>query len=98
MSDVFEPVPKPADYQPAAGMETINEVIADVPMIVKESKAGYKTSEFWLTIAISAFTLLNGIPMPEKYEGFVIAAMGGLYALSRGLAKKGIAHIEVPEA
>jgi hypothetical protein len=78
----------------------IDEVIAAIPTVVKESKAGYKTTEFWVTIAISGLTVLGGIPMPDKYNGLVVAALGAAYALSRGIAKKGIPAIEpvVPEA
>lgn len=72
----------------------ITEVVSEIPAVVKESKEGYKTTEFWVAIVISLLTVLNGIPMPEKYEGFVVAALGAAYAISRGIAKKGVAHVE----
>jgi hypothetical protein len=82
----------------AADTDAINDVIGTLPAVVEESKKGYKTSEFWLAIATSVLVLLNGIPMPEQYEGFVIAALGAVYALSRGIAKKGVPHVEVAKA
>lgn len=73
--------------------DDLNEIIERVPAAVEETRAGYKTTEFWLTIATSALVVLNGIPMPEKFEGFVVAALGAVYALSRGIAKKGVPNI-----
>lgn len=78
--------------------DAINDVIGSLPAVVEESKKGFKTTEFWLAIATSVLVLLNGIPMPEQYEGFVIAALGAVYALSRGIAKKGVPHVEVQKA
>lgn len=80
--------------QEVPGGSAVTEVISEIPTVVKESKEGYKTTEFWVAVVISLLTVLNGIPMPEKYEGFVVAALGAAYALSRGVAKKGVAHIE----
>jgi hypothetical protein len=62
--------------------------------LVTESKKGYKTTEFWVTVAVALLTLLNGIPLPEKYEGAVIAGLAGVYALSRGFAKQGVPVVE----
>jgi hypothetical protein len=70
------------------------DVIAHVPAVIEETRKGYKTTEFWLVIVISVLTTLNGIPMPDKYEGFVVAALGVAYALSRGIAKKGVPAVE----
>lgn len=81
-----------------ADTDAIEDVIATFPAVIEESKKGYKTTEFWLAVATSVLVLLNGIPMPEQYEGFVIAALGAVYALSRGIAKKGVPHVEVDKA
>ncbi|MBA3240076.1 MAG: hypothetical protein H0T60_02525 [Acidobacteria bacterium] len=70
------------------------ELISAIPAVVSESKKGWRTTEFWLVVGVSVLTVLNGIPLPEKYEGAVVAALGGLYALSRGLAKQGTPVIE----
>ncbi len=59
-----------------------------------ENKKGYKTTEFWLTTLGSILTLLNqsgaiGTPLPLEP---IMAILGSIsaYALSRGVAKKGI--------
>lgn len=72
----------------------ITGTVESVPEIIKESKAGYRTTEFWLTILASLLVLFDGIPLPEKYEGAVSAALVAVYALSRGLAKQGVPDIE----
>jgi len=52
-------------------------------------KPGYKTTEFYITIATQLGSLIAGIQggLPPKYAGIVagIAAIG--YQVSRGLAK-----------
>lgn len=78
----------------ATDTNAVTAVIADVPEVVKESKAGYKTTEFWVTVVTAILVVLNGIPLPEKYEGAVVAALGAVYALSRGIAKKGVPVVE----
>jgi hypothetical protein len=83
---------KPTNVDP----EALAELIAAGPTIIKESKAGYKTTEFWVTLLGSLAVVLNGVPVPEKYEGIVIAVFGAAYILSRGVAKKGIPSIEAP--
>lgn len=81
-----------------ADTDAINDVIGSLPAVVEESKKGYKTTEFWLAVGISVLTVLDGIPLPEKYEGVVVAALGAIYAISRGVAKKGVPHVEVERA
>lgn len=70
--------------------EALLEVL---PYVVEETKKGYKTSEFWVAIVLTALTVLDGIPLPEKYEGVVAGAIGVAYTLSRGLAKKGVPNV-----
>ena len=65
--------------------------------IVKETKTGYKTTEFWVAIAVSLLTVVDGIPMPEKYEAIVVGAITAVYIISRGVAKQGIPDIEAPK-
>ena len=74
----------------------VDDLVQSLPAVVKETKAGYKTTEFWIAVAGSALTVLNGIPLPEKYEGVVVAVFGAAYILSRGIAKKGVPAIEAP--
>lgn len=66
--------------------------------IIKESKSGYKTTEFWVSIAVALLTVLDGIPLPEKFEGVVVGAIGAVYVISRGIAKQGVPAVEVGEA
>ena len=89
MSDQFVPTP---DDQRLADEE--RGALDAVTVLVKESKAGYKTTEFWTMVVGSVLVNLNAIPLPEKYEGFVTAGLMGLYALSRGLAKAGVPDVK----
>ena len=61
-------------------------------------KPGWKTTEFWIAVVVSACSLLWGADIldPEasgtanKVFGFVVAALSSLgYSVSRGMAKKG---------
>jgi hypothetical protein len=107
----FEPVPKPEDYAPGTAAdkavddvrvalddEAVKDVISDVAPLIKETKDGWKTTEFWLTLAGLAAVNLNGVVMtlPDKYQAIGSAVVIGLYALSRGAAKKGIPAVEAP--
>lgn len=65
-------------------------------LVVKESKAGYKTTEFWVGVVVALLTVLDGVPLPEKFEGGVVALIAVAYAISRGLAKNGVPHVEPP--
>jgi hypothetical protein len=72
----------------------IDELVEMLPTVVKESKAGWKTTEFWVTIGGSLLVFVNGIPMPEKLEPYFVGAVGVAYIISRGIAKKGVPVIE----
>jgi hypothetical protein len=65
--------------------------------IITESKKGYKTTEFWVSIVVGLLTVLDGIPLPEKFEGVVVGAIGLAYVLSRGFAKQGVPAVVVEE-
>lgn len=60
---------------------------------VEESKPGYKTTEFWVTLATALGLLVNVLPAPQSKEGLYAVIVTGLYALSRGLAKLGVPNI-----
>ncbi len=71
------------------------EELADLaPVVVRESKEGYKTTEFWVSVVTSLAVVFNGVPLPESKEGYVVAFIAGLYAVARGLAKKGVPAVE----
>lgn len=62
---------------------------------VKETKPGYKTTEFWLSTIAVLIGLAYGSGLvsegsqADKIVGFIAAALASLgYSVSRGLAKK----------
>lgn len=57
---------------------------------MKETKNGFKTSEFWLSLATTIAAIAAAIAdvLPAEKAGLVMAISNGLYAVSRGLAKK----------
>lgn len=63
-------------------------------VVVKETKAGYRTTEFWITVITSLAVAFDGIPAPESFEGFILAGLAGFYAISRGFAKKGVPAVD----
>lgn len=72
-----------------------HEVYADVLPIVKETKAGWKTTEFWLTVAGAVFVNV-GPAVPDKWQAILTAAMAAVYALARGVAKQGVPDVQEP--
>lgn len=64
-------------------------VVNVAPALVKEIKAGYKTTEFWLVAAGLVLTQLGAIHVPGKYGTTIQdSALIASYAVSRGLAKR----------
>lgn len=62
---------------------------------IKETKPGYKTTEFWLSAVATIISLAfaSGVisegSQIEKVVGFIAAALASLgYSVSRGIAKK----------
>lgn len=62
-----------------------------------EVKPGYKSTEFWVTVAVTLCSLLwgagvvdpEGASSADKVFGFICSAAAALgYTISRGLAKK----------
>lgn len=55
-------------------------------------KAGYKTTEFLLTVAVSVATLAAALAdaLTPRYAAFATSISIGSYAVSRGLAKLGV--------
>jgi hypothetical protein len=54
-------------------------------------KPGYKTTEFWVALLVIVGSTLSTLAgnLPDKYAALASSIAGGLYALSRGLAKVG---------
>lgn len=55
-----------------------------------ETKPGFKTSEFWLIIATNVAGILAAVggALPAEKAGMLLVISNGIYAISRGLAKK----------
>jgi len=53
-------------------------------------KPGIRTTEFWVTAIVIAGSALDALAgsLPDRYAGVAAAVASGLYALSRGLAKR----------
>lgn len=68
------------------------------PIVVratKETKAGYKTTEFWLTIIGVLFTQVGALDLPGKYGKTIqTVALVAAYILSRGIAKAGVPTVD----
>lgn len=84
----------PSEAEIAAATHAVDLVYADAPGVVKEAKAGYKTTEFWLTTVLAILTLLGTFPLPPKFEAVVAGALAAAYSISRGLAKAGVANVQ----
>lgn len=85
-----------SDQQAPAVAQGVEHARADVPAIIKETKAGYRTTEFWVAIVGLIIVNLNGLVMtlPDKYQAIATAAIAAFYAVSRGQAKSGIPAVE----
>lgn len=61
-----------------------------------ETKPGYLTTEFWLTILSGLYMVLNttGVlnQVNPKWSGIATAVIGAAYSISRGLAKQGVSY------
>jgi hypothetical protein len=61
-----------------------------------ESKPGYKTTEFWVTLVVSgtawiAHAAASGA-LPLRATAAIQTVLAVVYALSRGLAKQGVPY------
>ncbi len=61
-----------------------------------ETKPGYLTSEFWVSIITGIYLALNatGImeQIPNRWGAIGLAFVTALYSVSRGQAKQGVAY------
>ena len=64
----------------------------------RESKPGYRTTEFWTMLFTNGFLLgdMVGIwdAVLDNVATIAVAIISGLYALERGQAKQGIPYVE----
>lgn len=78
------------EVEAVASGDTVSasQVSKTATTVVKEVKAGYKTTEFWVTVAVITLTQLGTFHLPGKYgQTIATAAAAAGYAISRGLAK-----------
>jgi hypothetical protein len=65
------------------------------PIVSTESKPGVRTTEFWVAMAAGLVQMVNLVGIwdfvPNKYSTIILGVIAGLYALSRGIAKQGVA-------
>lgn len=65
-----------------------------------ETKPGYQTTEFWVTILTALAGLINwtGIWdfMSNYHSGVIAAVVAAAYTVSRGIAKQGVAYTPPP--
>lgn len=63
---------------------------AGVANLVSPAKNGFKTTEFWLTMLgnVAAIVGTVGGALPAEKAGIAVLISNGLYAISRGLAKR----------
>jgi protein-arginine kinase len=95
VQDVRDLLAQPTDSEAVKQAEAdIDSLIEAAPQFVQESKAGYKTTEFWLTIVGAVLTQVGALHLPGKY-GATIATIALLvsYAISRGIAKAGVPNV-----
>jgi hypothetical protein len=64
--------------------------------VIKESKAGFKTTEFWVAVVVSLLTVLEAYPVPDDLKAVIVGAISVAYAVSRGISKSGVPAIEPP--
>jgi hypothetical protein len=62
------------------------------------TKPGYKTTEFWVALLVIVGSFLSTLAgsLPDRYAALASSVAGGLYALSRGLAKIGTPPVDQP--
>lgn len=67
----------------------------DIPNIIQETKPGYKSTEFYASVAAVIADL--GLEVSTK-EKLLLSGIVAVYTIARGLAKNGVANITpVPE-
>jgi hypothetical protein len=68
----------------------LGNLVEDVPVLIEETRRGWKTSEFWGAIVAVAADV--GLDLGSK-DKVLISALAAIYALARGVAKNGVANV-----
>lgn len=86
------------DVQKLIAEPAVHDFIGEIPGVIKETKAGYKTTEFWAALATVILTQVGALHLPGHYGATIatVAAVLG-YVLSRGIAKAGVPHVNEGE-
>jgi len=78
-----------------AASPTVHALETDLPPLIKESKAGWKTTEFWAGIAAALNDVISTLPPTDKVA---LTGLAAVYAVARGIAKNGIPFVSSPGA
>lgn len=73
-----------------AASPTAGVLRTEVPALVQESKAGYKTTEFWGAVAAVLGDVVTSLPHNDK---ILVTGLAAVYAIARGLAKNGVPNV-----
>lgn len=85
----------PVETPVPAVQTAATDLATDIPAVIKETKEGYKTTEFWLTIVTVLLTQLQVLHLPGRYgDTIATAAAVVAYIVSRGVAKTGIPSVQ----
>lgn len=79
-----------AEHPSIAGAEgLLPSVYADIgptTEAIQETKAGYKTTEFWSVLIAAGYSVATTAPVHNK---LYVSALAAIYAIARGIAKAG---------
>lgn len=79
------------DVTALAGDPEAREFVGEIPQVVQETKAGWKTTEFWGVVG-AAFASVGPIDTSSK-DKIILGGLAVLYAIARGIAKHGVPNI-----
>lgn len=61
-----------------------------------ETKPGYQTTEFWVSVLTGAYMVLNTTGLvsqvPDRWAAVALAIITAAYSVARGQAKQGVAY------
>ncbi len=69
-------------------------VVVETEPVIGETKPGYKTTEFYLTVATAIGILATALAsaLPARWAAIATAVSIAAYAISRGQAKQGVPY------
>jgi hypothetical protein len=81
--------------------DLVGNLIAGQLISHTDAKSGFRTTEFWMTVGTIILTVTGAVPVPDHIKGYLLVAAAVAYAISRGIAKAGVAvpvELKAPEA